>query len=267
MNERREMVIHDVGAANFIPDHLMHTNMRFFHFDPDERGLAKLKTFYRESGFQPKAASFYNYALGESECKRNINLGQKNTSTSFYNSNNPVSVAAVQVYNPDSLIRSGELAAPNIIKIDVEGAELEVLRGYDLSRQELVLIEVEVTLKYNLYPEILGLLRDNEFELLKLRVHGDQEPVPKNKFQKRLQRKLRRLGISVETSGKGSQSFSEISTPLTQIEFVAIRRGESLYEFKQQIDEMYGIASRDSNHQLYTGSKPVNGIRNWLFQR
>jgi len=176
-------------------------------------------------------------------------------------------VATVQVHNADDLISAGDIKAPNIIKIDVEGAELEVLRGYDLSRQELVLIEVEVTLKYHVYPEILGLLRDNGFELLKIRMHGDQDPVPQSRFRKRLQRRLRRFGLSVETSGKGSQSFSEISTPLTQIEFVAVRRGESLDQYQPQIDEIYGIGRRDVNHQLYTGSAPVYGIRNWLFNR
>lgn len=267
MSETLEMVVHDVGAANFIPEHLLQSHIHFVHFDPDKRGLEKLKAFYREKEFQPMSASFHNYALGEEDCERHINLGKKNTATSFYSANNSVGVATVQVHSANSLIRSGEIKAPNIIKIDVEGAELEVLRGYDLSRQELVLIEVEVTLKYHVYPEILALLRDNGFELLKVRIHGDQDLVPQSKFQKRLQRRLRRFGLSVESSGRGSRSFSELSTPLTQIEFVAVRRGENLDQYRQKIYEMYGIASRDSEHQLYTGSVPVHGVRNWLFQR
>ena len=65
MSEILEMVVHDVGAANFIPDHLLDPNMHFFHFDPDERGLDNLKAFYQQKKFKPMSANFYNYALDE----------------------------------------------------------------------------------------------------------------------------------------------------------------------------------------------------------
>ena len=65
MSEISEMVVHDVGAANFIPEHLLQSHIHFVHFDPDKRGLRSLA----RKKFQPMSASFHNYALGE-DCER-----------------------------------------------------------------------------------------------------------------------------------------------------------------------------------------------------
>ena len=42
-------IIHDVGAANFIPSHLVIEDAIFYHFDPDLRGIQKLEEFYKLS--------------------------------------------------------------------------------------------------------------------------------------------------------------------------------------------------------------------------
>lgn len=70
----------------------------------------------------------------------------------------------IQIQKGDDLVKHNAILSPTAIKIDVEGAELNVLRGIEtiLSSTVLRLVQIEI------HPKILPLLRGTEENIFKL---------------------------------------------------------------------------------------------------
>jgi len=79
-----------------------------------------------------------------------------------------------QMYRIDSFRQQNGLACPDVLKIDVQGAELDVLAGAQKSLPEIKLVEVEVWFrraygaKTPLFHEITDYLREHGFLLFEL---------------------------------------------------------------------------------------------------
>lgn len=79
----------------------------------------------------------------------------------------------IPVATLDSLIAKHQLPAPYLLKLDVEGAELEVIRGggTTLAQCEAVIAEAAILPKYHQGPEIadlIGMMADHGFALFDL---------------------------------------------------------------------------------------------------
>ena len=78
----------------------------------------------------------------------------------------------IKIRNLDQILKNKNLIKPLLIKIDVQGFELEVLKGAKqiLSKVDYILLEVSKSRMYNKQPierEILDFLKKNKFKPLK----------------------------------------------------------------------------------------------------
>lgn len=104
-------------------------NAQVIAFEPSPREIAKI---YRSANLNSVTAQILPIALDQETelkpfhiCINNSGRNALDTwgDTSFYYR------TLVQCFRADDLVHSGHLSAPNVIKIDVEGAELNVLKG------------------------------------------------------------------------------------------------------------------------------------------
>ncbi len=111
-------------------------------------------------------------ALGESEgiaelhTSESANIG---THSLAVRTDYPVSGKGqkIQIQKSDELIRRGSILSPQVIKIDVEGAELNVLRGMENILSSPVLRVVQIEIHPNILP-LLGETQENIFMLMEL---------------------------------------------------------------------------------------------------
>ena len=260
-------VVHDVGAANFIPSHLLLEDIIFYHFEPDPRGLKGLQRFYEETGFCPAGRFLRQHALGAKKSQLKLNLADKNTGSSFKDIGQSAEQVSVDVEAAEELILDGRIEAPNLIKIDVEGFEKEVLMGYDLSRPEICCIEVEVTLSQSELGNIINLATAANFELTKLIQHGAQRNVQPTKMQKRWQRWLKNSGLLLATDGSALSGMASLSSSLIQLELVFTRFNDDLPYVGEKIKAIYGICNRDEGGRLHAGGRRVGLLSSWRFWR
>ncbi|MDB2689098.1 FkbM family methyltransferase [Luminiphilus sp.] len=264
---KNKFVIHDVGAANFIPRHLLHEDMAFYHFEPDPRGIMGLEEFYKSSEFSPVASFVRAHALGSKKSRMELNLNQKNTASSFKSVKAGSTQVTVQVEVAEELIASEIVEVPNLVKIDVEGFEGEVLAGYDLSRPEICCVEVEVTLDQLELGNIINLLTEAGFDLAKIVQHGSQHDVPPTKLQKRVQRTLAAWGWLLATDGNALNGMASLSSSLVQLELVFTRFNTELPFVARKIKDIYGLCYRDRSGRLYAGERRIGLLPSWRFWR
>ena len=125
-----------------------------------------------------------------------------------------------------------------IIKVDAEGHELEVIKGINLSSDQLICLEVECTLSQqnkNL-STIISLLENNNFFLATFRYHNDQTLVLSsfnNKYLRFIYKVLRKIPFlnffnSMWTDLSGKMGFYSNKSFLHQIELVFLKRSSVL---------------------------------------
>jgi FkbM family methyltransferase len=186
IKSKDNLVIFDVGAntgqsINFFINNFSHESI--FAFEPDQEVFDKLMNFSEKKGV------FLN----------NFALGDKNGRTSFYTSpltltsslllpnhdsiwgkrknrilglseDNSYKEIEVEIRTLDSFIKLNSINKIDILKIDVEGAELQVLNGAieSLASKKIKIIQVEVhynDLRVSTHEEIDALL--NKFHYSK----------------------------------------------------------------------------------------------------
>ena len=245
---KNKLCIYDIGAANFLPEHFpLKSELVYVHFEPDARGLNALKQWLKLKQTNANHI-FFNQAVGEKSKIAKLELASKNTSSSIVEPGFDGEHVDVSVAPLNSLILEHKLPFPDVIKIDVEGYELEVLSGIDLQDQRIKVVEVEVTLNSGKLSEVITMLSTNSFQLSKLRTHGDQKYNPRNWFRGKLHGLSRKLKLANYGVIRSEESWSKPTTPLTQIEFV-FTRGIDLYTedpIERTICDIYGLAHRKS---------------------
>ena len=122
-------VVYDIGANvglySLLASHIVGSEGRVFSFEPVPRNLDFLRRHLQLN--QVKNCSVLEVAVSRLDGIANFNLGINSMMGHLTDgSQNAFSVRTVRV---DDLVASGEIAPPNVIKCDIEGAEYDALIG------------------------------------------------------------------------------------------------------------------------------------------
>jgi len=162
-------VIYDIGANAGIAALYMrrlYPRARIIGFEPSPAEQAIAEINYAAIG----DAKIYPFAIGDNcEVKTfytSINHagGQSfDPGVSFVDEATPIHV---QVHRLDSIVKEEQLPAPDLIKMDIEGYEVQALKGMSetLAKAKHILLE---THGEELHAEVLRILRDGGFEIIK----------------------------------------------------------------------------------------------------
>lgn len=183
------------GAVNLQPHHnKLIGNAIFYVFEPDVRSYNSLvETVSRYS--HPEDFFYINKALSGKDGKRTLYLSNVPTGTSIlkldtesllYSEKNdyffPMKEMEIDTFSLSSILKERKLPYFDAIKLDVQGAELEIIKGIDSAMLEDVnLIELEIGF-HNIYLEqtdfsdVCAYMKENGFELFDLRINRTSIP-------------------------------------------------------------------------------------------
>ncbi len=158
----------NIGLFSFAAAHFAGAAGRVICFEPDAWLVQLLR---RSCRLQPASSSPVEVvpaAIAESVALRTFNIGFRSRSTSFlsgYGSTQSGGVCERQTVVALSLDWLSErMPLPDVIKIDVEGAELEILRGgIRLLEQKRPVVLCEVSAQYS--GEVAALLKNLGYRL------------------------------------------------------------------------------------------------------
>lgn len=155
------MVGVDVGSAGGLQPHWRSYEgvVDFYLFEPHQESYEKLKATFSTS---PYSKLFHVLPIGLSEasgertlymlnCPTGSSLYPVNLASEFASPDNsyiyPIRKVQIQTRNLNDVLNEQKVANVDIIKLDVQGAELEILRGMGEGRRKhLLLAEVEVNI-------------------------------------------------------------------------------------------------------------------------
>ena len=124
---------------------------------------------------------FYNFALGNASSVKKFFITKRKDSSSFFKINENenkskyyeiINENNIQIKTLDEVLINWEIKKPILMKIDVQGYELEVLKGSEnmLKKIEYILVEVSENEMYKGQPlsnEIIKFLQDRNYQILK----------------------------------------------------------------------------------------------------
>ena len=124
---------------------------------------------------------FYNFALGRTSSVKKFFITKRKDSSSFFKINENenkskyyeiINKNNIQIKTLDEVLINWEIKKPILMKIDVQGYELEVLKGSEnmLKKIEYILVEVSENEMYKGQPlsnEIIKFLQDRNYQILK----------------------------------------------------------------------------------------------------
>jgi FkbM family methyltransferase len=159
---RPGMVCWDVGAnvgfyTLFLAE-LVGTSGRVFAFEPVPRNVELLRRHVEMN--RCRTAQIFPCALGDLDGEVKFSPGP-NASMGRIAAEGPLTVPC---FRADTLLATGEVEAPDVIKIDVEGAEADVLRGARgmLERHPVIFL---ATHGRTVHRECVGLLLASGYEV------------------------------------------------------------------------------------------------------
>lgn len=174
-------VVWDVGANiglfSFLSAHFAGAGGRVFSFEPDTWLVQLLRRTRKLQSPASAPVTVVPVAIADSVEIREFNIAQRSRSTNFisgYGSSQTGDIAETQTVLSVSLDwLSARLPAPDVLKIDVEGAELEVLKGASRLLTEIrPVILCEVCSARS--PEVTSLLHAHGYRLFDGEVPQDQ---------------------------------------------------------------------------------------------
>ena len=163
-------IVYDVGAnvgtySCFIANKLVEG--KIIAFEPHPRNVERLK---KNASINPESIEVRSIALGSEDGENQLAID----TTKTHHLGTGDETITVPVARGDALVKNGTLPTPNIVKIDVEGAELHVVQGLQdvLARQNCRIVYCEVhpesAVEWGLTPAEVDALEEE------LRNHGFQ---------------------------------------------------------------------------------------------
>ncbi|TNC81463.1 MAG: hypothetical protein C9356_09035 [Oleiphilus sp.] len=146
-----------------------------YAFEPDQEMCEQL------NASSPANIRYIPKALGVSNTQATLYKTENRSCYSLYQPNEAfcglyrgmesmktIGTEAIDVYTMDSLLETGDIDDPDTIKIDVQGAELDIFKGANRSLESTLLIvaEVEFVPLYKeqpLFGDVAGYLREQGF--------------------------------------------------------------------------------------------------------
>jgi len=171
--------VFDIGSNKgqfiLLIEKLFSTDMDIYSFEPIKEILAKQKKFFSNK----KNISFFNFALGEKYSKKILNITKRKDSSSLLKINSivknidhsVVEKREIEIKSLDEVMKNRNLIKPILAKIDVQGYELEVLKGSSNLLKEIKYIVIEVS-ENKIYSEqalasnIIEYLNNMNFKVL-----------------------------------------------------------------------------------------------------
>ena len=153
------------------------SNKTVYSFEPIIEILEKQKKFFNYK----KNIHYYNFALGSSSLLREFFITRRMDSSSFFkinsiaNKNKNYEVKSrrdITIKTLDEVMIDKKFIKPVLIKIDVQGYELEVLKGSEkfLNEIDYLLLEVSKNEMYTSQPkenQIIEYLKNKNFSIFK----------------------------------------------------------------------------------------------------
>ena len=151
-------------------------NKIIYSFEPQAELLEKQKKFFNYK----RNIFFYNFALGSAPLMKKFFITKRKDSSSFFKMTEfgkqlddyqIENEKDVQIKSLDQVLNDQEIKKPILMKIDVQGYELEVLKGSEkmLKKIEYLLIEVsekEIYKDQALSDEIIKFLQEKNYKIL-----------------------------------------------------------------------------------------------------
>jgi FkbM family methyltransferase len=198
----QKLVMVDVGGAvNLQPHHhKLIGNTLFYIFEPDERSYNDLvNTVNRYS--HPGDFQYINTALSGTDGKRTLYLSNVPTGSSILKLNPdqplisknspyffPMREIEIETFKLETVLNKHNIKYFDAIKLDVQGAEFEIIKGIDDKRlDEVNVIELEIGL-HEIYLnqaqfcEVLSFMTDKGFSLFDLRTNRNHIPSSMDNF-------------------------------------------------------------------------------------
>jgi len=153
IKELKFQTVLDIGSNKgqfiLLIEKLFNDDKDIYSFEPINEILEKQKNFF----LNKKNISFFNFALGEKSSKKILNITKRKDSSSFLEINNIIKNSdylteekrEIEVKSLDELMKNKNLIKPILAKIDVQGYELEVLKGSKNFLKQIKYIIIEVS--------------------------------------------------------------------------------------------------------------------------
>ena len=142
-------------------------------FEPHPKAFARLKAQFDGSS----RVALFPVAISDTEGTMALNLSAKPTQTSLLKAVDPKMVTVgsvdVEVTTLARLIESGSLEPPQLVKLDLQGAELAALKGLGrfMGQVQAILVEVSFRTRYAgacLYHDLAAELARSDMRLFRL---------------------------------------------------------------------------------------------------
>lgn len=152
-------------------------NAKIIAFEPLKEASLVYKSIFKKD----KDVTLYEFAIGEKIKNEVLHITAKDDSSSllslklqkimFPKSGNEIRQIKVRVFNLSSILKENEIQSPSLLKIDVQGYELNVLKGAGelISKFNFIYVEcsfVELYENQNLITEIIDFLYHKNFMLI-----------------------------------------------------------------------------------------------------
>ena len=150
---------------------------KIYSFEPIEEFYEMQKNFFKYKN----NINFFNFALGEKSSKNSFYITQRKDSSSFYKINKSIKdnndykiieKKEIQIHSLDEVMINENLNGSILLKIDVQGYEMEVLKGSieTLKKIKYIIVEIsdnEIYENQSSSHSVINFLKNNNFTFCK----------------------------------------------------------------------------------------------------